>query len=792
MLLRQNQTKNQRTAIPEILRQPMASSLPTSPPPWSTGASPLLDRIDINDWSLIIRRFRGDTAVAVWLCQRFEKATLDALADPNAAASSDFQVRLIGELNRVIQSPVCIMSLDFPAKNLRAETEALVHQWETSKDSPEATPGVDLQELHRLLLEDAFPFALRRMPQRQPWLEHRPNQRKVGYGIPLRTTPWTEEELNALRACADSEADAMAARLYGAGTMPPGVPGIAYDHLVELVSKLMEHPELLFTPGSDFADCFKEYPLEFRDFFLPPQAPDWMDVRKMGTASALWFEYGLPMLAILCTASLPSCYLMKRGINVLYRTEKLRDSKYIFQRIYETALMLDRVMQPSGIELVVDHRDDDQNLFAMALSLVLGGEWTAKGGVYCRSGVQSTYVTAPVGDESRPGGEDMEAVMAQLNRAADYQRRRFIWGKGFCDARKVRFMHAAMRYVLNPPPAPGPSNSTANLQHFANRLPPWNPSFGLPINQEDMAFTLLTFSLVIPRGLDEIGCPISREQKEAFLHLWCVVGHLMGIRGDLLTDDLDQAQALYDAILQYEGGPTDQGRVLTGQVLRVLQEYLPPHLGLRDYLPCGLVRHFLKDRAMMVLPDEELKKATSLEGRMLIRCVLFGLAFAFWTYRISKKFPLTALIIPKLVFQATDIFIQTFRDEFVRRPFFVPPDAENLQWRQDNGVTPAFRKTLQDWRGRVFQAIFLNLILLLAVLPMLATALLIAVVRLIHHTWHGWNRFLPWVEHVYWLEIALFVASIALFLLALLDLAVRLPKLAANRPQLNQRGVSLS
>lgn len=717
---------------------------------------------------------------------------MEALADPDAEDSPEVQTRLIGELNRVIAASTCIVSLGFPPKNLRAETQELLQKWESTKDSGGVPVDVDLEELHRLLLEDAFPFALRRMPQRQPWLKQRPNQRKVGHGIPFRTQPWTEEELNALRACADPEADGMAARLYGAGTMPPGIPGIAYDHLVELVSKLMEHPELLFTPGSDFADCFKKYPLEFRDFFLPPQAPDWMDLGKMKVASALWFEFGLPMLAILCTASLPSCYLMKRGINVLYRTEKLRDSKYIFQRIYETALMLDRVMQPWGIELVVDHRDDDQNLFAMALSLVLGGEWTAKGGSYCRAGTQSMYVTATAPGAAAEKGEALELVVARLNRAADYQRRRFLWGHGFCDARKVRFMHAAMRYVLNPPESPSPSGSASNLQHFANRLPPWNPALGKPINQEDIAFTLLTFSLVIPQGLDDIGCRITREQKEAFLHLWCVVGYLMGIRGDLLTDDLDQAQALYDAILNYEAGPTEQGRVLTEQVLRVLQGYLPPHLGLRDYLPCGLVLHFLKDRAVMVLPDDELQKAKSFQGRFLMRVVLGGLVFAFATFRLTKRFPLTAIIIPKLVSQATDIFIQTFRDEFARRPFFVPPDADNLEWRQESGVTPAFRKMLQDWRGKVFTTIFGNLILLLAVLPLFATAVVIAVVRLIHHTWHHWNQFLPWVEHVYWLEVSFLAASVVLFLLALLDLAVRLPKLAAERPQLEQRGVSLS
>jgi len=40
---------------------------------------------------------------------------------------------------------------------------------------------------------------------------------------------------------------------------------------------------------------------------------------------------------------------MQKGVPALYRTEKLAEHKYVFQRIYETGLMLDAVMHPDGI-----------------------------------------------------------------------------------------------------------------------------------------------------------------------------------------------------------------------------------------------------------------------------------------------------------------------------------------------------------------------------------------------------------------------------------------------------------
>ena len=60
------------------------------------------------------------------------------------------------------------------------------------------------------------------------------------------------------------------------------------------------------------------------------------------------------VLRVLYAASLPACYLMKRGVPALYATEKLSEQKYVFQRIFETGVMLEGVMSPGGIKVAHD------------------------------------------------------------------------------------------------------------------------------------------------------------------------------------------------------------------------------------------------------------------------------------------------------------------------------------------------------------------------------------------------------------------------------------------------------
>ena len=68
-------------------------------------------------------------------------------------------------------------------------------------------------------------------------------------------------------------------------------------------------------------------------------------------------------------------------------------------------------------------------------------------------------------------------------------------GAGVRTAQKVRLMHAAVRHLLTHDPAR-----------------PWEEDLGVPINQEDLAGTLMTFSCLVLEGLGRLGIDDHRRR----------------------------------------------------------------------------------------------------------------------------------------------------------------------------------------------------------------------------------------------------------------------------------------
>jgi len=135
-------------------------------------------------------------------------------------------------------------------------------------------------------------------------------------------------------------------------------------------------------------------------------------------------------------------------------------------------------------------------------------------------------------------------------------------GGGVAQVLKVRLIHATIRHLIvrgNPGEA---------LDHGATVQPllaegrglyqtlfarGWDVNAnGLPVNQEELAYTLLTFHYVFLRGLRRLGLGLSKEEEGAYLHAWNVVGHLLGIEQDLLVQTMGEAETLF-ARLQKEG-----------------------------------------------------------------------------------------------------------------------------------------------------------------------------------------------------------------------------------------------
>ncbi|MEZ5230553.1 MAG: oxygenase MpaB family protein [Acidimicrobiales bacterium] len=60
---------------------------------------------------------------------------------------------------------------------------------------------------------------------------------------------------------------------------------------------------------------------------------------------------------------------------------------------------------------------------------------------------------------------------------------------------------------------------------------------GPPINGEDLLGTALSFVVPVFEMVDDLGIDISDEQREAYTHVWCAIGHLLGLPLDAVTVD---------------------------------------------------------------------------------------------------------------------------------------------------------------------------------------------------------------------------------------------------------------
>lgn len=146
-------------------------------------------------------------------------------------------------------------------------------------------------------------------------------------------------------------------------------------------------------------------------------------------------------------------------------------------------------------------------------------------------------------------------------------------GRGRRSAEKVRLMHAAVRHLL---------------RHETRR--PWDPELGVPINQEDLAGTLMTFTVAIVRGLRAIRIELSAEQVESYFEAWRAVGRMMGIVEELIPQTAADAEILCDRIFRRQTAPSPEGTQMTAALLDAMKPYLLPPF---QHLPAAIMRHLL-------------------------------------------------------------------------------------------------------------------------------------------------------------------------------------------------------
>jgi hypothetical protein len=162
-------------------------------------------------------------------------------------------------------------------------------------------------------------------------------------------------------------------------------------------------------------------------------------------------------------------------------------------------------------------------------------------------------------------------------------------GRAVRTIQRVRLMHAAIRHLVQARPDP--------------QFGAWDDDWGLPINQEDLAGTLMAFAFVIGEPLPRAGLHVEPGIAADYLHAWAVVGHILGVDDDLIPHSLAEARALVTAIRIHQFEPSVEGRFLTSALVEFLDETIP---GERlDHLGPALIRQLVGDEtaAIIGLPE---------------------------------------------------------------------------------------------------------------------------------------------------------------------------------------------
>lgn len=272
-----------------------------------------------------------------------------------------------------------------------------------------------------------------------------------------------------------------------------------------------------------------------------PGLPAWADGAKIERAEALFMDFGVLSCLLLFCSSLPECYVIPDLSQALYVTGQLE--KHTEYRIRATAAMIFPVMMHGGLT-----RPEGGGI-AQVLKVRL---------------IHATIRHLIL----RGTPEDALAVVGDRRKVPD----------GF---------------VLPALAAPEGEPTTHHAMHHALFAHGWNVGKdGLPCNQEELAYTLLTFHYVCLRGLRTLGLGLPREDEEAYLHAWNVMGHVLGIRDDLMAHTMQDAEALFDRI--QSRGRADpfapDPRPQLGRALMQTMENLIP-LRLAKPVPTLLTRH---------------------------------------------------------------------------------------------------------------------------------------------------------------------------------------------------------
>jgi hypothetical protein len=229
-------------------------------------------------------------------------------------------------------------------------------------------------------------------------------------------------------------------------------------------------------------------------------------------------------------------------------------------------------------------------------------------------------------------------------------------GRGIQAIQKVRLIHASIRRFI-------PQED-------------WDEAaFGKPINQEDMAVTLMTFSISLIDGLAQFGIEEKEERLEAYLHTWTAIGHALGIDDDLLPANLTEARTLIDKILQRQSKDSEDGRILARALVHFARETFPNNY--LDDAPVYLIRHLVGPQRADMLDVQTAYGCLGLAVPLFLR-KLFHLG-----ERLEDKVKEPLKVVIEKLSKITTYAMVGYFDQYKKRNFEIPEEMEKVWLKEE-------------------------------------------------------------------------------------------------------------
>jgi hypothetical protein len=243
-------------------------------------------------------------------------------------------------------------------------------------------------------------------------------------------------------------------------------------------------------------------------------------------------------------------------------------------------------------------------------------------------------------------------------------------GRGVRTTQKVRLMHAAIRYMI---------------RHDPNK--PWDEQeLGQPINQEDLAGTLMTFGFVVLEGMKALRIDLTPAQQEAWLYVWRAVGRIIGVDERLIPANMAEARELTFLIRKRQVAYSKEGVAMTAALIEGFQQLTPDIL---DGLPASMVHFFLDQDQWQGINVAKLLEVPRPDWTVIIPHAIKGISEVVdW---VGDNTFVAARLLRYVSKDIVEGMLLVERGG-QRTPFFIPDRLQDL-WRLKPGTRSADRRT---------------------------------------------------------------------------------------------------